>query len=126
MQIKKLWETPELSWNGGSEITFQFSGLDAVLKIEYQAFETSKCVCLQFHGVRGYKHLGNYLYDCYNKSDPLGCFETLIEMIDSDWLKELKKRDVYHDMDSCKHYALANHNDGQFEILAEGYVIEET
>ncbi len=119
MQVKQLWETPKESWNGCSDIEFEFDGSNAKLIISYLSNKVCKKITVNFSHTICYKHETNYLF--MPNSDT---YEHLSEILNSEWVKNLENFSPNFPSGDFKHFVLDNQNDGRFEIIAESYNVE--
>ena len=117
---KILWETPEESINGASFFTLSEKGLERILTIKFG----KKKIEIHFHRTMGYKYNHHrYSHDFVKIHE---CYEVLIEVVDSDWIKEIYE--CHGKIIPCwetKHYAISNENDGVYQFIAESFEIIE-
>lgn len=114
----KLWDTPEDSWNGASDIYFEFDGLNAKCTLVYSKFNITKKIIITFIHAIYFNHYTNYLFM------PDDSYECLCQIKDSRKIKELKDFNLEYPIEKFKHFVISNENDGKFEIIAENYSIE--
>lgn len=119
MQLKQLWDAPKESWNGCSNIKFQFDGLNSELKISYLDNKVAKLKTIRFSHTLCYKHETNYMFMPTN-----GALECLCQVEKSEWLQKIKSFNPEVMIDNLIHFIFDNQNDGRFEIIAEKFNIE--
>ncbi len=116
MKINKLWVLPVLS-SEVDKISFLYDGISIIIT-GYNEKDGEKFKLL-FNKVKCYKHTDErFTKDYYN------CYDTLVEVEDSEWIKELKQlNEEDFNYWKPKHFAIYLDSVGLFEIISNNFVI---
>ncbi|ATW25304.1 hypothetical protein [Candidatus Formimonas warabiya] len=126
MGTNKLWEFPVPSTciaEGGVKLIYP--GGDALLLFDYYDEEKNDAVFnsgIVFDAVQAHRHTTEKFIKSL-----LGAYDTLVEITDSEWVKELREiNKEIADYWNIKHYAIFLDSNGLFEFIARDYKILET
>lgn len=121
MKITKLWEFPISSQRIGEEVKITINGIDQDMEfLSYNVANQRMKVRIGIIAAFCYLHtsetLTNDLFDAY---------EVLVQIEDSDWLIELKKKDNrLFEICNLKHYAIYFDSIGMYQFIAMDFTVD--
>lgn len=124
MEIKELWKFPVPSTCLNNGVQFIHKNADALILFEYYDQENNNDV-----------YNGGILFDvalAYRRTSEKftksleGSYDTLVEYIDSDWIKELTNLNPeIAKFWNIRHFAIFLDGNGKYEVIAKNYKILE-
>lgn len=110
-QLKQL-HTPGHGCDRGS---FSTTGVDAILKYSYSDEEGSRENNIRFTRVVAYR----FTNEAHTKDFPSDAYDCIVEVVGSDWLKNLKEPTLWPFV--RRHIVIYLSNVGCFELIAEDF-----
>ena len=132
MKTNKLWVFPVPSTsihNGG--VRLLYPGGDAWLVFDYYDIENNYTYNsgILFEGVQAHKHICEKFLESESEQNVkfiMNAYDTLVEFVDSDWIKYLQKLDKKTaDYWNIKHFGILLDSNGFYEFIARSYKILE-
>lgn len=123
MDIKKIWELPMLSAQLEDEPEIIIKQMNIVFSICYydESLKKNKIVKIKFNSVLCHKHTS----ERFTKA-MLDAYDTVVEIYESDWLKELYKlNERDYEFWKPKHYAIYFDGNGLYQFIARSFEVEE-
>jgi len=123
MKIKKIFQLP-IPQSGCGNVRFCFSGLDGLLEFEFRKNGSDYIGGIQFNRIAAFRFRDEMRSDGYADES----YESVIEVLDSDWKKELKKIEPpsVSSISERHHFAALLSSNGYFEVIAkECSLVEE-
>ena len=117
MIVKKIFELPMLSSLLNHEPELLIKGLDISMILDGKDLsDANRHVCLSFKNVLCHKHTSERftaeMYDAY---------DTVVEIVDSEWLMTMKKMNETDFNWQPKHFAVYLDGMGLYQFVAKGF-----
>lgn len=118
--IKRQFTLTAPSTSSLTGVNLIFPGDSLELRFDYDKEGVIYRSAIQFTKVRAHRHLA----ELYCPAWKIECsYDTLVEILDSPWVDELKKSSPESQKDTwiLNHYMIYFDSDGCFEVIADGW-----